>query len=173
MQRQRTINLKGKELSEKEIERQYIKELAKRANNGVYGLIELEEWLVNKVTSLFHKHSIIKNAKINLSSEIRLASLNDLDFSLYSYYMVRNSGFTQEDDLNSIPARFREELLSIFLQLNIKESDFFSFKKDLVEFNNLYSYLLLYLISKNDIVYSFERERDQLLVKESNYIFLG
>ena len=65
MQRQRTINLKGKELSEKEIERQYIKELAKRANNGVYGLIELEEWLVNKVTSLFHKHSIIKNAKIN------------------------------------------------------------------------------------------------------------
>lgn len=166
--------LKSKELTEKEVERQYIQELAKKANNGVYGLIELEDWIMNKVSSLFHKHSFIKNAKINLSNEIRLVSINDLDFSIYSYYMVRNSGFNQEEDnLNSIPARFREELLSIFLQINIKENDFFSFKKDLVDFNNLYSYLLLYLISKNDIIYSFDRNADELLSKESNYIFLG
>jgi hypothetical protein len=161
--------LNSKPLTEWEIERNKLSEMAKKANQDHFGLIELEHGLINQVSSLFFKHSFITNSKIVLSDDIRLEEVNNIDFKLYSYFMVRST----DSWADSIPARYKEELLSLFINFNIKETDFNEFRKDLTTFNKSYSMLVLYLKSKNDISYYFDRNAEQMITKTSNYIFLG
>jgi hypothetical protein len=161
--------LSSKPLTEWDIERNKLSELAKKANQDHFGLIELEQYVINQLASLFFKHPFINNSKIVLSDDIRIEEVNNIDFKLYSYFMVRSS----DSWADSIPARYREELLSLFINFNIKETDFNAFRKDLTTFNKSYSMLILYLKSKNDISYCFDKNAEQMITKTSNYIFLG